>query len=186
MNTKADKSKNVPANVANCDEEIQTPSRITELHVQDRETSTVAGAPRAWRKRSQLENAFELERLGPKDSGAALQRLSAGMSFTQLWDTAQSAGRDSTAALDGAGGGGGTPLPERVRGAIQRLVQVELHLGRNDRTIIRSVCAYGFTPVEAMARCGLSNETRVTARLCEALDALVDAFERTAKSKRVQ
>lgn len=164
--------------------DIQGPAKILHLHVQDRETSKVAGAPRAWRKLSQLYNAYQLERLGPLDSGEARSRLTAGEIFTKLWDTAQSAGRDSTQALDGAGSNGGTPLSEVQRAAIQRLVSIELHLGMRDRAIIRAVCAYGHSPREAMVMAKMPSDTRVTARFCEALDALADAVDRTEKRGR--
>lgn len=165
-------------------EEIQAPSLITPLHMQDRETSKVAGAPRAWRKITHLENAYQQERLGQLDSNDARRRRFAGEAYTELWDCAQSAGRDSTAGFDARGGmGSGVPLTERQRAAISRLVAVEMHLGQRDRTIIRSVCAYGYSPAEAIARARLDKDTRVTARFCEALDALADAMERTAKSK---
>lgn len=166
-------------------DEVQTPSRITPLHAQDRETSTVAGSPRAWRKMTQLDNAYMQERLGARDSNDARRRLSAGTTYTELWDCAQSAGRDSTAVFDvGRSMGSGTPLSERQRAAISHLVAVEMHLGQRDRTIIRAVCAYGHSPVEAMALAKLGQDTRVTARLCEAMDALADALDRTAKSVR--
>lgn len=181
MNTNARKA--VPADTTP-EEEIQTPSLITPLHRLNRETSTVAGAPRAWRKLTQIEHAYELDRLGPQDSGEARDRKSAGMTFQSLWDTAQAAGKDSTLQMDGGGGGTGAPLGERQRDAIQRLVQIEMHLGLRDRTIIRAVCAYGHSPKEAMAQAKMPSDTRVTARFCEALDALLDAIERTEKRGR--
>lgn len=179
----------MPANARNAvqapaDDCIQTPSRITPLHVCDRETSKVAGAPRAWRKLTELEDAYRLDRLGPQDSNDARSRLCAGATYTKLWDAAQSPGRDSTAAFDFVGGGQGLPLTEAQRAAISRLVAIEMHLGQRDRTIIRAVCGTGHTPAQAMVLACLPKDTRTSARLCEALDALADAVDRTAKSKR--
>lgn len=175
----------LPANNSIDQDEIATPSLITPLHVQDRETSKVAGAPRAWRKMTHLESSYQQERLGAKDSGIARDRFDAGNQYTKLWDCAQSAGRDSTASFDAGGyGGSGLPLTEAQASAIQRLVRIEMHLGRNDRAIIRGVCAFGDSPLQAMQRASLSHDVRVSARLCEALDALLDAMERTAKSKK--
>lgn len=165
-------------------EEIQAPIIVTALHVQDRETSKVAGAPRAWRRMTQLEAAYQQERMGARDSNEARARYSAGATFTRLWDTAQSAGRDSTEAFDFAGGGQGLPIALAQQDAIRRLVAIELHLGMRDRTIIRAVCAYGHSPAEAIALAKLCKDTRVTARFCEALDALADAIERTEKRGR--
>lgn len=171
---------------ANDDHEIvQTPSRITPLHVLDRETSKVAGAPRAWRKMPMLEAAYTQSRLGDKDSHDARKRYNAGTLYTELWDLSQKAGRDSTASFDGRGGmGSGGPLGEAQAAAIQRLVATEMHLGQNDRTIVRAVCAFGYSPIEAMAQACLCKDTRVSARLCEAMDALADALDRTEKRGR--
>lgn len=184
MNTKAGNAQPEPANDDQIDA-IQLPSLITQLHVQERVLSKVAGSPLGWKKLTQLEQAYRQERLGAKDSKEARQRRAAGEEFTLLWDCAQSAGRDSTAVFDvGRCMGSGTPLSERQRDAISRLVQIEMHLGQRDRTIIRAFCAMGHSPAEAIALARLPNDTRVTARLCEALDALVDAIERTEKRGR--
>lgn len=185
MNKHAMNGHSMPADAKADPDEVQAPSLITELHVQDRETSKVAGAPRAWRKMQQLEAAYLQERLGARDSNDARNRYAAGNQYTKLWDCAQSAGRDSTAAFDFAGcrGSGGT-LGEAQRAAIARLVQIENHLGRNDRTIIRAVCAMGHTFAEAIGLVKLCSDTRVTARVCEALDALADAIDRTERRGR--
>lgn len=182
MNTRARRQERESAkDYIECDA-IEAPVLITPLHVQDRETSKVAGAPKGWRKLEPLEAAYAQDRLGPKDSNAARDRYDAGRMFTRLWDASQSAGRDSTQAFDFCGGGQGVPLTLAQQSAIRRLVAIELHLGVRDRTIIRGVCAYGHNPSEAMELAKLGRDTRVTPRLCEALDALCDAIERTAKS----
>jgi hypothetical protein len=182
MNTK--RRSRAPAQATEC-EEIQQPSIITPLHVQDRETSTVAGAPRAWRKQSQLEAAYMQERLGARDCKDARDRYDAGRLYTMLWDCSQKAGRDSTAGFDVVRCmGSGLPLTEHQASAIRRVVAIDMHLSLRDRTIIRAVLAYGYTPAEAMGRAKLGKDTRVSARFCEALDSLVDAVERTAPSKR--
>lgn len=167
-------------------DEIQEPVLITPLHVQDRTLSKVAGSPQGWRKMSIIEHAYHHERLGEKDSNAARDRLSAATFFTKIWDCAQKAGRDSTASLNAGGyGGSGLPLTEAQESAIQRLVRIEMHLGRNDRLIVRGVCAWGYTMNEAVHELAkLQRDTRVSGRVCEALDALADAIERTAKSAR--
>lgn len=166
-------------------EEIATPSRITPLHVQDRETSKVAGSPRAWRKMQQLEAAYLQERLGARDSNDARNRYAAGNQYTVLWDCAQSAGRDSTAAFDFAGcRGSGGSLGEAQRAALARLVRIEMHLGARDKIIVRAVCALGHSLSEAIALANLGKDVRVSSRVCEALDALADAIDRTARRGR--
>jgi len=165
-------------------DEIQAPSVITELHVQDRETSKVAGAPRAWRKLTHLEAAYQQERLGARDSAEARSRFVAGSEYTRLWDTAQSAGRDSTAAFDsGRCMGSGLPLTLAQTDAIRRLVSIDLHLGLRDRAIMRAL-ATGHSFAEAIGFAKLCKDTRVTARICESLDAVSDALDRTEKRKR--
>lgn len=175
-----------PSDANACEPDVVvTPSLITAMHVQDRETSKVAGAPRAWRRMSQLEAAYMQERLGARDSNDARRRYEAGNMFTRLWDCAQSAGRDSTAAFDFVGhGGSGIPITIAQQAAIRHLVAIEMHLGQRDRTIIRAVCALGHSPAEAMTLARLCSDTRVTPRLCEALDALAEALDRTQKSRR--
>jgi hypothetical protein len=65
-------------------QDIASPSKITPLHVRSREISKVAGAPRAWKKLSQLQAAYLQERLGPKASDLARDRLAAGNAYTKL------------------------------------------------------------------------------------------------------
>lgn len=166
-------------------DEIATPSLITPLHKKDRVLKHYAGSPSAWRKMTQLEHAYQQERLGAKGSKAAYRRLCAGNQYTELWDCAQTAGRDSTANFDlGRSMGSGTPLSEAQRDAIRDLVTIEMRLGRNDRTIIRSVCGTGHSPSDAMKLAGLCTDTHTTARLCEALDTLADVCERMHRNKK--
>lgn len=167
-------------------DEPEMPVLMTPLHVQDRTLSKVAGSPQGWRKMSIIEHAFEQERLGAKDSNKARERLSAATFFTKIWDCSQRAGRDSTASLNAGGyGGSGLPLTEAQQSAIQRLVAIEMHLGRNDRLIVRGVCAWGYSLNEAVHELAkLQRDTRVSGRVCEALDALADAIERTDKRGR--
>lgn len=165
------------------DEQVAAPAVITHLHVRDRETSTSAGAPRAWRKMTEIENAFMQERLGARGSNEARDRLEAGTIYARLWDTSQSRSKDSTEAFFVDGGGDGKNISEAQASAIRRLVAIEMHLGARDRIIIRCVCAFGNSPKEAMAQAKLCSDTRVSARLCEAMDALADAIDRTAKSR---
>jgi hypothetical protein len=68
--------------------------------------------------------------------------------------------------------------------ALGRLVAIHKHLGERDRIIVESVCAFGYSPSEAIGFAKLGKDTRVSARLCEALDALADAIERTERRGR--
>lgn len=165
-------------------DEILGPVIITPLHVQDRETSKVAGAPRAWRRLTQIEQAYLQERLGARDSNEARDRLAAGMFFMRTFDCSQRGTRDSTEAFDHCGGGQRLPITEAQQAALARVAAIEKHLGARDLVIVRDVLAFGNSPVQAMAHARLPKDTRVSARFCEALDALADAIDRTAKSRR--
>lgn len=171
-------------------DEVQGPAVVTPLHVRARPATNDDMRPitgtSAWSKLTIIEQCYEHGRLGEKSSNLAKDRYNAGKFYTKLWDLSQKAGRDSTAGFDvGRSMGSGIPLTEAQSDAVARLVAIEMKLGANDRTIVRAVCALGYQPNEAIhGLCKLSSETRVTPRLCEALDALLDAIERTAKSKR--
>lgn len=165
-------------------DDIQAPAIITPLHAQDRELSKVAGSPRAWRRMSQLEAAYMQERLGARDSNEARDRLQAGLVFTRIFDASQRGSRDSTEAFAGESGGQRVAYTEAQGAALARLARIEAHLGERDKIICRAVLAFGHSPAQAMALARLGKDTRVSARFCEALDALADALERTAKSRR--
>lgn len=186
MSAQQQQSNNTPArrDTANDDDVVIGPAIVTPLHRQDRPTSKVAGAAVAWRKMSHLDRCYEELRLGPRDSELAHRRYSAGKSYTAMWDASQSPSRDSTAALDGAGGGSGTPLAERQRTAFQSLALVEAELGIRDRTILRAVLRDGYSPAEAIRLARLCNDVRVTSRWCEALDAVADAIEKKLRNHR--
>lgn len=165
--------------------EVVAPAVITPLHVQDVETSKVVGSPRAWRKLTVMQQAYRQGRLGPIKSECALARVDAANQYTDWWFSSQRASRDSTALLlAGRCGGKGEPASETVREAQARISAIENHLGRNDRAIVRSVCVMGHTIAEAMVVAGLPKETRVSPRLIEAMDALIDAIERTDRRNR--
>lgn len=159
-------------------EPIVGPAVVGTLHVQDRLLDKRPGAPVAWRKLSHLDAAFKAGRLGPVDSAEAFRRKTAGQKYTLIWDTAQSPGRDSTQQMDSAGGGTGMPISMVQREAFQTLASLECALSPNDRTIIRAVCGTGHSPAEAMKLARLHCDTRVSARLCEALDSLASVIEK--------
>jgi|SRR5215831_3931350 len=183
MSINGAQKRGMPTNAADPLDETQAPAVITDLHVRDRATSKAAGSPLAWRKRSQIQMAFDQERFGARDSQDALRRFDAGTFYTKLYDASQMAWRDSTAGFESTGSGDRMPYGEAQGIALARLAAIERHLGKNDLTIGRAVCWYGYSPAEAIRRARLPDDTRISARLCECLDALADAIERTAKSK---
>jgi hypothetical protein len=170
--------------LAQNDQAMDGPAIITNLHRQDRAVSKVAGASRAWRKLSHLQAAYWQERLGPKDSGTARDRLASGNFYTELWDGCQRGSRDSTDRFEIGRQSQGEAMSEAQRCVLSRLVAIERALGERDRIIVRAVCGMGHSPSDAIALAKVPKDTRVSARLCEALDALGDAIMRTRKNGR--
>ena len=158
-------------------DQLAGPAIITPLHVQDRHLSKVAGTPRGWRKRTPLEAYYDQGKLeGGNGKYDARTRKEAGTAYTALWDTAQSAGRDSTQAINLSRGTGGAGISHSQSDAIRSLIAVESHLGQRDRAIIRSVCGCGDEPHEAIAKISPDYTKATSARFRESLDALADAL----------
>jgi hypothetical protein len=163
------------------DDEVQTPAKISELHVlgrpaTDRDMKPVTGK-QAWTKWTPLEAAYHGGKLGEKDSSDARSRLNAGLTYSAIWDAAQSAGRDSTQALNISRGTGGGGFSQAQSDSIKALVTIDSHLGQRDRIIIRMTCGEGHFPSEAVAMVSPDYAKATTARFKEALDALADVLE---------
>lgn len=159
------------------------PAIVTALHRQDRELSTVAGAPKGYRKLSPLESCYENGRLeGGSPRYSATERKDAGQTYGEIFAMAQCSGKDSTQALNISRSHGGLPLSQAQSDAIRKLVSLHSRMGDRDRRIIIMVCGQGYWPSEAVrAVCGDYRDT-VAARFREALDSLIEAME-TAKRK---
>jgi hypothetical protein len=154
---------------------------VTPLHRQDRELTKVAGSPKAWSKWTPHEAAFNQGKLSGGNGYTPEARFMAGQRYAEVWDAAQSAGRDSTQAQNISRGFGGGSISQAQSDAIKALVAIDSHMGQRDRIIIRMVCGEGYFPSEAVRlACGDYKDT-VSARYREALDALVDAVEEARK-----
>ena len=139
----------------------------------------MAGAARAWRKLSPLEAAHAKGQLaGGNPKFTAAQRFEAGQRYAAIFAACESGGRDSTQLLNVSRSYGGAPLGMGQRAAMEKLRAIDAAIGGNDAAILRKVCGEGHTPAEAVRLvCGDYRDT-VTARLREALDALLSAWDR--------
>lgn len=162
------------------DDGIDGPAKVDRLHVQDRSATDKNMRPitgtAAWSKWTPLEAAFKNGKLGAVDSGDAWSRYQAGMYYAKVWDTAQSAGRDSTQALNVSRSSGGGSISQAQSDSIKALVAIESHLGQRDRIIIRNVCGLGCFPAEAVALVSPLYAKATIPRFNEALDALIEAI----------
>jgi hypothetical protein len=165
--------------------EPEAPAIVRADHVQDRPASSIACGPKAWRRASVLELAYERGQLddgegdGRKRAFKAKCRFDAGEAYAKLFLTAQSSGTDST-DLDRIMSVSGTrvALTTRQAEAIRALAAIESRIGTRDRRIVRMVCGENFHLSEAViAACGKSYRHSVVARFREALDALLDSLE---------
>jgi hypothetical protein len=170
----------------------EAPAVITPLHVKDRNfvaevedgprTRRVLAGAKAWRKLTPLEAAYAKGQLaGGVPTHSALMRFEAGKRYAGIFAGAETQGRDSTQMIAVSKSGGGLGLGQSQRMALRALAAMEAKLGERDRRIIRMACGEGFAPVEAVrAACGDDYKHTTAARFREALDALIEAWEKRA------
>lgn len=171
------------------DMEIVGPAVETRLHVWERPATDDQMRPiigkTACTKWTPLEAAYQNGKLGDKDSSDARSRLNAGLTYSSIWDAAQSAGRDSTQALNVSRSSGGGSISQAQSESIKALVAIESHLGQRDRIIIRMVCGEGHFPSEAVAMVSPDYAKATMPRFREALDALDEAITKYRKNPKV-
>ncbi len=146
-------------------------------YVRDRVLEKRAGAKKGWRRRAPLEAAYEKGQLacGSKNHNA-LERFEAGQRYARLFRAAEKTGsRDSTDLEKVNGGAGAGDLPPGQMRALKMLAAIEARLSDNDRRIVRSVCGFEVRPNVVICAISAMYKDRVSARLCEALDALMGA-----------
>lgn len=156
------------------------PAVITREHVRDRVISPIAGAPRAWRKLSPHERAYAKNQLvGGSPRFTASQRFEAGQNYAQIFLASQTAGRDSTQALNGSrSSGNGACVAQSQLNALDTLRDLESFMGVRDARIIEMVCGEGQEPAMAIKQVCGDYEKTVAARYREALDSLIVAFDK--------
>jgi len=173
-------------------EEIEAPAKITADHVQNRAfvievpdgAKRVIAPGKGWRRLSPLEQAFLRGQLaGGAAKYDAQARFEAGKRYGEMFAVAQSSGRDSTDMDRISRSGGGASISDSQAQAIRRLIAVESRMSERDRAIIRMVCGQGFFPSEAVRQVCADYRHTIPARLREALDGLVDAFEAARRER---
>lgn len=162
------------------------PAIIREDHAKVRVISPVAGYPKAWKRLSTLEQAFHKRQLrGGSSRFTENQRFEAGSNYAQIFLTANGAGgKDSTQALNVSQSNRGFEPSQSAQSAIFLLAQIETHMGARDCRIIRRICGEGHKPAEVIRDICADYQDTVSARLREALDSLIEAFDTQRGDKR--
>jgi hypothetical protein len=164
--------------------EIAGPAMIGAGHVRDRALSPARGAPKAWRRLSPLEAAFENGQLaGGNESFTAALRFEAGEAYARLFASAAASGRDST-DLDRVGGGDNAQFSEAQVRASHALGEIERRMNARDARIVRMVCGEGYFPSEAVRTVCNDYRHTIAARFREALDSLIEAMEEARRARR--
>lgn len=169
---------------------IDGPAVITPMHELGRPCTDNDGKPitgtAAWRNLSPLEAAHAKGQLdGGSHKYSAADRLEAGQNYCKLFMIANGAGgRDSTQAMNISGSRSGFEPPQSMQDGIRSLAKVELAMGARDMRIVRRVCGEGHRPADAIREICADYQDTVTARFREALDGLLEAFDRTKKGLR--
>ena len=174
--------------------DIESPAIIAPDHVQNRafvidipdgrETKRIIAPGKGWRRLSPLEQAYLRGQLaGGAPRHDALARFEAGKRYGEMFAIAQSSGRDSTDMDRISKSGGGASISDSQAGAIRALIAVESRLSERDRAIIRMVCGQGFFPSEAVRQVCADYKHTIPARLREALDGLVEAFDSARRER---
>ena len=177
--------------------DVEAPAKIDGDHIQNRayvielpegpaRAKPVIAPGKGWRRLSPLEQAFLRGQLaGGAPAHDAEARFEAGKRYGGMFAIAQSSGRDST-DMDKITGSGAAShsISDSQADAIRRLIQVDMVLSARDRAIVRMVCGQGFFPSEAVRQVCADYRHTIPARLREALDALVEAFETVRRARQ--
>ena len=132
-----------------------------------------------------LSKAHDAGRLtSDYDPALAAARHKAGMDFMALWLIAnRGSGRDST-RMSEVHGAGEFGFDEARSRAVLKLIAIRTALSQRDAVIVQLVCGerWEFAPAVREA-CGPHYKREVTERVCESLDALIEAL-RHARLRR--
>lgn len=175
-------------------EEIDAPAIINSDHVRNRafvieipdgrDTKRIIAPGKGWRRLSPLEQAYLRGQLaGGAARHDALARFEAGKRYGEMFAIAQSSGRDSTNMDRISRSGGGASISDSQASAIRAVIAVDSRMSARDRAIVRLVCGEGFFPSEAVRQVCADYRHTIPARLREALDGLVEAFEAARRGK---
>lgn len=161
----------------------EEPAVVTVLHVQDRVTSTVAGAPKAWRKRTPFDKLFDDGRLeGGLPANSAKDRYMAGLIYADLFLLVEPSGKDSTDVDRVNKSLNGLPFSQCQATAGRTLAAIQRHMAPKDHRIVMMVCGQEYQAAEAVRIvCGGFKDT-VTDRFREAVDGLIEGMAEARKA----
>jgi len=115
------------------------------------------------------------------------EQFCAGEHLRTLCERLNSSGRDSTDLERVRGGGQQTPWSRAQAESAQEIGRIKQRLSRADYTICRKFCGEGYTMVEAVRAARIRfDKNRVTARVCDALDALAGKPKKRSAGRKKQ
>lgn len=169
---------------------VDGPAIRLESHVRcrpatDKDMKPITGT-KAWRNLSPLESAHAKNQLsGGNHRYSAAQRFEAGTNYAQIFLIANGAGgRDSTQAMNVAGGNAGYEMPQSQQMAFRALADIEGCMGARDARIIRRICGEGQSVTKAIMEICADYDRAAPTRFRESLDALIEAFGKQRSGKR--
>jgi hypothetical protein len=166
-------------------EQIEGPAIIRTHHKRDRDISTVAGSPKAWRSSFPFEAYYDDERLqGGNPAYTAEDRYNAGLYYRSIYLASERATVDSTQALNVSRSSTLGNNNDAQQRAWDSLLTIESHLGKRDRIIIREVCGNDMMVPAAIKLVSAGYKDEVGNRMREACDALIEAIEEAKKNPR--
>lgn len=161
------------------------PAIVRPEHVRDRQISHVAGAPRGYSNLSMIEQCYYKRQLeAGSDRFTPEMRRDAGVEYGGYYLFANGGGTaDSLSRLNAIRSSGGYQHPQSQEDAICLLGEIKTKMGARDGLIVKKVCGQGHTPPKAIKEiCGPGYKFTTSARLSEAMDALIEAL---AIAKRI-
>jgi hypothetical protein len=108
---------------------------------------------------------------------SASDRYVAASRFRAAFETLLRSGRDSSEMIGGGCGGGlSDGFSDSQEYAGRTIARIKTALKAKDYSIIQRLCGEGWSMAEAVKQAVPTHPNAVTARVCEALDELVDAM----------
>lgn len=123
-----------------------------------------------------LTLAYERGRLAWPGAYSASDRFAAANRFREAFETLLRSGRDSSQMIGGGSGGPGGGFCDAQEYAGRTLARTKTALKPKDYIIVQRLCGEGWSMAEAVKQAVPTHPNAVTARVCEALDELVDAM----------
>jgi hypothetical protein len=124
-----------------------------------------------------LTLAYERGRLAWPGVHTASDRYAAANRFREAFETLLRTGRDSSEMIGGGCGGGPRDgFSDTQEYAGRTIARTKAALKPKDYIIVQRLCGEGWSMAEAVKQAVPTHPNAVTARVCEALDELVDAM----------